>query len=210
MSCPHSWSLAPHVSHSAALPQHTWAPQSQQQRSVALKAVSTTVLKSACHDLRPGRDAAARQHLVTLTTQCSLDRWPRFLQQAESWAGPVSVAVYIPAPEQTSAADACLQLLQHWAASHAAAHPQQRLHVAALFADHYAWEGASVLEEAAGEWVGFNMHGFEGTVTAIQCSCGGARRGEGLGATATHAAVASKPTMRLPSHVCIHLQQSIA
>src|SRR5690348_7228000 len=38
---------------------------------------------------------------ITLTTQCSLDRWLRFAQQAESWGGPVSVAVYIPAPERT-------------------------------------------------------------------------------------------------------------
>ncbi|KAG2487167.1 hypothetical protein HYH03_014149 [Edaphochlamys debaryana] len=35
---------------------------------------------------------------VELTTQVSLDRWPRFSQQARAWGGPSSVAVYIPVP----------------------------------------------------------------------------------------------------------------
>jgi hypothetical protein len=85
--------------------------------------------------------------LVTLTTQCSLDRWPKFQQQAESWGGPVSVAVYIPAPQHTPAADAAVSVLQNWAADHADHHPHQQLQVVALFAGHYAREGASVLVE---------------------------------------------------------------
>lgn len=67
-------------------------------------------------------------------------------QQAESWGGPVSVAVYVPAPQHSAAADTCLQLLQQWAAQHTEQHPGQALHVSALFAGHYAREGASVLK----------------------------------------------------------------
>lgn len=85
------------------------------------------------------------QHSVTLTTQCSLDRWPRFIQQAKSWGGPVSVAVYIPAPQHTAAANAALEIVQHWAAEYVAQHPTQQLHVTTLCANHYAREGASVL-----------------------------------------------------------------
>lgn len=93
-------------------------------------------------------------HTVTLTTQCSLDRWPRFQQHAESWGGPASVAVYIPAPQHTAAADASVQLLQQWADAYAADHPEQHLNVTALFANHNAREGASVLAKA-----GFDLAG---------------------------------------------------
>lgn len=92
--------------------------------------------------------AIQNSNLVTLTTQCSLDRWLRFQQQAESWGGPVSVAVYVPAPQHTPAADAAVDLLQEWAADHADQHPYQQLQVVALFAGHYAREGASVLAAA--------------------------------------------------------------
>ncbi|GLI62508.1 hypothetical protein VaNZ11_005164 [Volvox africanus] len=50
-------------------------------------------IKSGRHRSRPraGQD-------IELVTQVSLDRWPRFAQQALAWGGPVSVAVYIPCP----------------------------------------------------------------------------------------------------------------
>lgn len=105
----------------------------------------------------PAVTAAAKAHpppptatSITLTTQCSLDRWSRFVQQAESWGGPVSVAVYVPAPEGTPAAQHCLHILAQHADQHAAQYPHQQLQVAPLFAGHYAREGASVLT-AAGE-----------------------------------------------------------
>jgi len=97
------------------------------------------------------------QHSITLTTQCSLDRWPRFIQQAASWGGPVSVAVYIPAPQHTAAANAALEIVQHWAAEYVAQHPTQQLHVTTLYANHYAREGASVLRHT-----GVVMYAYSG------------------------------------------------
>lgn len=103
----------------------------------------------------PALPAAAKAHppptatSITLTTQCSLDRWSRFVQQAESWGGPVSVAVYVPAPQGTPAAQHCLDILAQYADQHASQYPDQQLQVAPLFAGHYAKEGASVLAAAA-------------------------------------------------------------
>jgi hypothetical protein len=104
-------------------------------------------------------NAKYKSSLITLTTQCSLDRWPRFQQQAESWGGPVSVAVYIPAPQHTPAADAAVGILQDWAADHADHHPHQQLQVVALFAAHYAREGASVLADT----------GTSGVLSTVRC-----------------------------------------
>lgn len=73
----------------------------------------------------------------------------------------MSVAVYIPAPQHSSTSAVCLELLQDRAAAHAAAHPDQSLRVSVLFAQHFAREGMSVLQqllECTGEkdWFALN------------------------------------------------------
>ncbi|GIM05697.1 hypothetical protein Vretimale_10130 [Volvox reticuliferus] len=63
--------------------------------------------KSGRHKSQPraGQD-------IELVTQVSLDRWPRFAQQALAWGGPVSVAVYIPCPLDHPLAGAYQDYLQ--------------------------------------------------------------------------------------------------
>jgi hypothetical protein len=116
-----------------------------------LAAHKTPAPKAAAAKAQHPSPTASSNNSITLTTQCSLDRWSRFVQQAESWGGPVSVAVYVPAPEGTQAAQRCLDILAQYADQHAAQHPEQQLQVSPLFAGHYAREGASVLAAAAGE-----------------------------------------------------------
>ncbi|KAG2437412.1 hypothetical protein HXX76_006064 [Chlamydomonas incerta] len=52
---------------------------------------------------------------VELVTQVSLDRWPRFAQQALAWRGPASVAVYVPCPPDHPLAPQYLAHLQQLA-----------------------------------------------------------------------------------------------
>jgi hypothetical protein len=56
--------------------------------------------------------------------------------------------VYIPAPINSAAADAGIQLACQLAEQYACSHPQQPLLVSALFAQHYAREGAAALQHA--------------------------------------------------------------
>lgn len=128
-------------------------------RRAALKVHETSHTSSQFDTIR---------HSITVTTQCSLDRWPRFQQQAKSWGGPVSVAVYIPAPQYTKAADVCIDILQRYATEYAAQHPEQQLQVSALFAGHCAREGASVLEKA-GKQAAFNEFGRFCLYDAYNC-----------------------------------------
>lgn len=69
----------------------------------------------------------------------------------------MSLAVYIPAPRHTAAADACLQLAVHAAEAYADRNPDQPLAVSALFAGHYTAEGIAALQEA-GELPPFYYH----------------------------------------------------
>jgi hypothetical protein len=86
-----------------------------------------------------------QEHLVTLCTQASLDRWPAASQQAAAWGGPASIAVYLPCPFGSRGAEAAEQLAAELAQAHHARHPSQRLAVSLLFARHHAREGASQL-----------------------------------------------------------------
>jgi hypothetical protein len=56
--------------------------------------------------------------------------------------------VYIPAPSGSAAADAGVQLACQLAEQYTHSHPQQPLLVSALFAQHYAREGAAALQQA--------------------------------------------------------------
>jgi len=40
----------------------------------------------------PSVPAPQQQHIVTMVTQVSLDRWPKLCQLAAAWGGPLSVA----------------------------------------------------------------------------------------------------------------------
>eukprot|EP00775_Hariotina_reticulata_P011557 gene11557-11701_t len=64
---------------------------------------------------------------------------------AESWKGPLSVAVYVPAPQHSTAAQASLRLIQHSAEAFSQDNPMQPLLVSVLFAQHFAREGVSAL-----------------------------------------------------------------
>jgi hypothetical protein len=56
--------------------------------------------------------------------------------------------VYIPAPAGSAAAGAGIQLACQLADQYVHSHPQQPLLVSALFAQHYAREGAAALQDA--------------------------------------------------------------
>jgi hypothetical protein len=56
--------------------------------------------------------------------------------------------VFIPAPSGSVAADAGVQLACQLAEQYVRSHPQQPLLVSALFAQHYAREGAAALRQA--------------------------------------------------------------
>jgi hypothetical protein len=60
----------------------------------------------------------------------------------------VSVAVYIPAPIKSAAANAGIKLACQLAEQYTLRHLQQPLLVSALFAQHYAREGAAALQDA--------------------------------------------------------------
>jgi hypothetical protein len=68
------------------------------------------------------------------------------VNHAESWGGPLSLAVYVPAPQHTRAAQAGLQLIKQRAQAFIQTNPLQQLLVSVLFARHFAWEGVSALK----------------------------------------------------------------
>ncbi|GLC63922.1 hypothetical protein PLESTF_000098900 [Pleodorina starrii] len=67
---------------------------------------------SSCSPAAPPAPASGGLRDIELVTQVSLDRWPRFAQQALAWGGPVSVAVYIPCPPHHPLASAYLEYLE--------------------------------------------------------------------------------------------------
>lgn len=83
---------------------------------------------------------------ITLTAQCSLDRWPRIAQQASCWGGPASIAVYIPAPSSSPYAALFEEHLRGLVQDYCQQNPQQALTVSALYANHLAKEGSGVLQ----------------------------------------------------------------
>lgn len=108
-----------------------------QGRFPLVPSVKVPLLENSC---KPQPD-----HAVTLTTQISLDRFPKWSQQAREWAGPVSVAVYIPAPKGHAAANMAEDVLMRQAVKFCQRHADQPVVLCALYANHNAREGSSCI-----------------------------------------------------------------
>lgn len=62
-------------------------------------------------------NTSARETALTWCTHCSLDRWSCIPPLAESWTGPISVAVFCPHPKGSEEADIFLEDLSDRVAS---------------------------------------------------------------------------------------------
>ncbi|WIA22873.1 hypothetical protein OEZ85_001258 [Tetradesmus obliquus] len=127
---------------------HHQQQQQQQQQQQAQPCPAPIPFQTRAGVYRSAAQINPIKHNCTLCSQLSLDRWPRWAQQAASWGGPLSVAVYIPAPYGSAAAEAGIQLACQLAEKYVRSHPQQPLQVSVLFAQQYAREGAAALQQA--------------------------------------------------------------